>query len=85
MNLLEIKEKYKQILEEPESEQSDDEWELAYSQMKNKRRRHILTESSCLNTTQVPIDDASLLKVKQQLAQSLSTITKKDEQIAELR
>lgn len=85
MNLLEIKEKYKQILQEPESEQSDDEWEMAYSQMKNKRRRHILTESSCINTTQLPIDDTTLIKAKEKVAQSLSTINKKDCQIAELK
>ena len=85
MNLLEIKEKYKQILEEPESEQSEDEWEMAYSQMKNKRRRHILTESSCLNTTLPGNDDSQLLKVKEKLAQALSTINKKDAQIADLK
>lgn len=85
MNLLQIKEKYKQILEEPESEQSDDEWELAYSQMKNKRRRHILTESSCINAPSLPIDDIAILKTKEKLAQALSTITKKDAQISELK
>jgi hypothetical protein len=45
MNLETIKAKYKQILEDPELESapSDEEWELAYSKMNNKRRKHILT------------------------------------------
>lgn len=85
MNLLQLKEKYKQILEEPESEQSDDEWELAYSQMKNKRRRHILTESSCQNSNIAHNDDIMLLKTKEKLAQCMSTISKKDSEIEELK
>lgn len=85
MNLLQIKEKYKRILEEPESEHSDDEWELAYSQMKNKRRRHILTESSCLNASLPLPDENALLKTKEKLAQCLNTLAKKDSQIEQLK
>ena len=65
MNLSEIKEKYKQILEESEQDKSDDEWEIAYSRMKNKRRRHVLTQSNCINhQSKELVDEQVVLKLK---------------------
>lgn len=43
MQASQIRDKYKQILEEPESEDSEDEWEIAYSQMAKQRKKRILT------------------------------------------
>lgn len=50
MQAAQIRDKYKRILEEPEEEDSDDEWEIAYSQMNKHRKKKILTEAS-INTT----------------------------------
>jgi hypothetical protein len=44
MKAEQIRQKYKQILEEPEDDQdSEDEWEIAYSQMAKQRKKRILT------------------------------------------
>ena len=43
MEAQQIRDKYKRILEEPEEEDSEDEWEVAYSQMTKQRKKKILT------------------------------------------
>jgi len=78
-----IKEKYRQIIEEPELEsQSEDEWEDTYQTMKNKRRRNILGESQCMNRLSLSMnhtsDEQNYLKVKEKLAQTISNAHQKD-------
>ena len=46
MQASQIRDKYKRILEEPEQEDSDDEWEIAYSHMNRQRKKKILTEAN---------------------------------------
>lgn len=46
MQASQIRDKYKRILEEPEQEDSDDEWEIAYSHMNRQRKKKILTETN---------------------------------------
>lgn len=72
MQAAQIRDKYKQILEEPESEDSDDEWQIAYSQMARQRKRRILTESSVLPNTQENGEGQGVLALKEKLAQCLS-------------
>ena len=59
---------------------------MAYSHMKNKRRKHILTESQCVNrsssvSTKPLSDETAFLKVKEKLAQTISNLNKKDSEI----
>lgn len=64
--------------------------------MKNKRRKHILTESQCMNRSSISMqghpqqqqwlgDEEKLLRVKEKLAQSLANLQKKDQEIEELK
>lgn len=58
--------------------------------MKNKRRKHILTESQCVNRSSSlsvkPIsDESAFLKLKEKLAQAVANSNKKDSQIDELK
>lgn len=50
--------------------------------MKNKRRKHILTESQCMNrssiSTGMAFDEQKYLKIKEKLAQSIANLNKKD-------
>ena len=43
MNISKIRQKYKEILEEPESDNSEEEWQYAYRNMQKKRKKHLLT------------------------------------------
>jgi hypothetical protein len=73
MQASQIRDKYKQILEEPESENSEDEWEIAYSQMARQRKKRILTEASPNKTYQENSNDMqNMVSLKQKLAQCLA-------------
>jgi hypothetical protein len=72
MQAAQIRDKYKQILEEPESEDSDDEWEIAYSQMAKQRKKRILTESSAVLNQENGDSQQGVLALKEKLAQCLS-------------
>lgn len=84
MTLSLIKDKYKQIVQDPhqDSVESDDEWEQAYSRMKNKRKSHILAESKIMNQSSISSNhgysEENFLKNKEKLAQVLTNLRKKD-------
>lgn len=85
MQASQIRDKYKQILEEPESENSEDEWEIAYSQMAKQRKKRILTEASP-NKSYVENNDAQgMMALKQKLAQSLANCKEQSKEIDRLK
>lgn len=86
MQASQIRHKYKQILEEPESENSDDEWEIAYSQMAKQRKKRILTEASPNKTyTENNDPQQSVLALKQRLAQCLSNCKDHSKEIERMK
>ena len=78
MQLEQIKHKYHQILAEPESEDSEEEWTQACSSITKSRNNRIVTDSgpSCTFRNLTPPRPSSqenpLLALKQQLAQTLA-------------
>ena len=73
-----IRDKYKRILEEPEEEDSEEEWEQAYAQMAKHRKQRIhtdqraLTDSNCQNNNENVDAPQAVLAIKQKLAQCLA-------------
>lgn len=87
MQAAQIRDKYKRILEEPEEEEdSEDEWEIAYSQMAQHRKKKILTESSLnLSASKENDKESHTLNLKQKLAQCLSNCKQHCSEIEKLK
>jgi hypothetical protein len=85
MQAAKIRDKYKQILEEPE-EDSEDDLPTAYSQIPQQRKKKVLTESNVNLTHQENLDNPNTtLALKQKIAQCLSNCKQHCKEIEKLK
>lgn len=78
MNIETIRNKYKQIFEQSEGEDSEDELQVAYTRMEKKIKQHILKESNIINQTIISDENILVKHTKQKQVQTIPTNKDKD-------